>query len=1027
MARPFLLTNLPLALTSFVGRERETADITRLLSTTRLLTLTGAGGSGKTRLALQVATDLLGTPHFPNGVWLVELAPLANPTHISNQLAGIFNIRESRGTSLVDALMGYLQSKQLLLVLDNCEHLIEACAQLVERLLRTCPDLKVLATSREALTIPGEISYRVPSLTLPSSQHLPSAESLLTFEAIRLFVERATAAKSDFRLTDANASSIAHICERLDGMPLAIELAARRVKTLSPQQIVTRLDDRFPLLITGSRTALPRQQTLLATVEWSYNLLSEDEQWALCQLSVFAGGWTLEAAEAVIHQHFTSRSKEERRQVANEKQTTAQPRRFTILDLLSRLVDKSLIVATEQNGAERYHMLETIREYARTKFGATGDVESVRIRHLEFFCRWAEQVEPKLTTNEQILWLDRLEMEHDNLRTALAWSIENNQIELGLRLAAALTEFWYAHNHWSEGRHWLEETLARSNGASVTARAKALVNAAQLIFFQNEYVLAISHAEASLALYRALDDQRGIAYALWVIGSAFGDMGENTHAIPALEESLALRRQFGDKDEIAYSLHVLGELAADNGEFDRARSLFEESLDLFREQGDLWAIGLSLLSLGELQIRHGKLTQAESMLAEGLTLFHQAGDDRGIGLVLQHRAQIAQMRGDPATAYTLYEQALASYYQVADKWALAWCIEALISLTVAQGRLAQAAQWMGGVNALREAIHSPIAPSNRAEYEKSAAAAISALGREAFDAAWKTGQEMSWERVVESAMAACMNWAKELTTLRTQREPTVSKSKPQPELTITALGQAGVQRGTHELTLSDWTYAKARELFFYLLCSPPRTRTQIGLDLWFDASPAQLRSNLKVTLYHLRRALGRLDWILFEEDQYSFNHSLPYWFDVEVFDSDLAEARRLSTTAPMQAIELLEQALKLYHGDFLATWEKGEWYLGRQAELQRNYIEALMLSGKLRVVQEQYSLAVEAYRRAIAKDSYLEAAHRELMRCLARQGETAQAVRHFLELTQLLRDEMGTAPAPETQALYEKLKRGERI
>jgi predicted ATPase/DNA-binding SARP family transcriptional activator len=1015
VARPVLLTNLPLALTSFVGRESEMANITRLLSTTRLLTLAGAGGSGKTRLALQVATDLLGTPHFPNGVWLVELAPLADLSHIPNQLASIFNIRESRGASLIDTLMDYLQAKQLLLVVDNCEHLIEACAQLVERLLRACPDLKVLATSREALAIPGEISYRVPSLTLPSSQQLPSCETLLTFEAIHLFVERATTAKPDFRLTDANASSIAHICERLDGMPLAIELAARRVKTLSPQQIVTRLDDRFPLLITGSRTALPRQQTLLATVEWSYNLLSEDEQCALCQLSVFAGGWTLEAAEAVIYKPFTLRSEDERYPPS------------TILDLLTRLIDKSLIIAIEQNGDERYHMLETIREYARTKFGATGDVESVRIRHLEFFCRWVEQVEPKLTTNEQILWLNRLEMEHGNLRTALAWSIENNQIELGLRLAAALTEFWYAHNHWSEGRHWLEETLARGNGASVRARAKALVNAAQLTFFQNEYMLAISHAEASLALYGALDDQRGIAHALWVIGFAFGEMGENTHAIPALEESLALRRQFGDKDEIAYSLHVLGELAAGNGEFDRAQSLFEESLDLFREQGDLWAIGLSLLSLGELRIRHGKLTQAESILAEGLTLFQQASDDRGIGLVLQHRAQVAQARGDPATAYTLYEQALASYYQVADKWALAWCIEALISLTVVQGKFAQAAQWMGGVNALREAIHSPIAPSNRVDYEKSVAAAMSALGKEAFDAAWKTGQGMSWERVVESAIAACMNWAKELTTLRTQREPTVSKSKPQPELTITALGQAGVQRGTHELALSDWTYAKARELFFFLLCSPPRTRKQIGLDLWFDASPAQLRSNLKVTLYHLRRALGRPDWILFEDDQYSFNRSLPYWFDVEVFDSDLAEARRLSTTAPMQAIELLEQALKLYQGDFLATWEKGEWYLGHQAELQRNYIEALMLLGKLRFVQERYDLAIEVYRRAIAKDSYLEAAHRELMRCLARQGEIAQAVRHFLELTHLLQDEMGAAPAPETQALYEKLKHGERI
>jgi DNA-binding SARP family transcriptional activator len=700
---------------------------------------------------------------------------------------------------------------------------------------------------------------------------------------------------------------------------------------------------------------------------------------------------------------------------------------LAILDLLARLVDKSLVVAEEQNGDERYRMLETIREYARAKFAETSDIESVQNRHLEYFCQWAEQVEPKLKTHEQTLWLNRLELEHDNLRAALAWSLEGHQIELGLRLASALTWFWYAHNHWTEGRHWLEKILARGSDASASSRAKALVSVAFLTTFQNDYAPAISHAEASLGLYRTLDDPRGIAYALWVLGGTFGDMGEHVRANAALEESLALRRHLGDKDEIGFSLHLLGEVATYDGEYDRAISLFEESLALFRECGDRWAIALSYLTLGEAWFKKGNLAQAESLLSAGLTLYQDAGDDRGIGALQEMRGQIAQALGDPATAYTLYQQALAAYYHVADKWMLARCVEALITLTVDQGRLAQAAQWMGAVNALREAIHAPIAPSDRASYERNVTTARTALGKSAFDAAWETGHAMTWEQTIESAMAASLNWANELAAPRAQRETTVVKSTPRPDLMIIALGQAHIQRGMHELTLSEWTYAKARELCFYLLCSPPRTREQIGLDLWQDASPAQLRSNLKVTLYHLRRALGRPDWILFENDQYAFNRSLPYWFDVEAFETNLAEARKLAATTPMQAIELLEQALKLYQGDFLATWGKGEWYLARQAELQSKYVDALMLLGELRFAQAQYTLAADAYRQAMAKDIYLEAAHRELMRCLARQGEQGRALRHYQELVKLLRDEVGAPPASETKALYEKLKRGEAV
>lgn len=1007
--REVFSTNLPLALTSFIGRERELAELTRLLTTTRLLTLTGVGGSGKTRLALQVATDLMDT--YAAGVWLLELAPLTNPALIPQALAALWDVRAPPRTPLIDVLIDYLGTKHLLLVLDNCEHLVTACAQLAERLLRASPTLRVMATSREALGIPGEVTFRVPSLTLPDPQHLPPLETLATFEAIRLFVERATAARPDFRLIDANARSVAHVCGRLDAMPLAIELAAMRVKTLSVQQIAARLDDRFRLLTTGSRTAVPRQQTLVATVDWSYNLLSDEEQRLLRQLSVFAGGWTLEAAERVA-------GEEPARRAATKDGPPST------LDSLAALVDKSLVIAQEQEGDIRYHMLETIREYARERLAETGDVEAVRNRHLEYFQGWAEEVELRLRGEEQAVSLNRLEREHDNLRTALAWSWESDQVEAGLRLAAALTWFWYAHNHWSEGRRWLEESLTRGHDISEQTRAKALVNAAFLSTFQDDYARVMTYGQEGLELYRALDDKRGIAYALWTLGFALGDFGENAQADALIQESLTLRRQLGDKDEIAYSLHVLGEMATYAGDYDRALALLEESLALFREQGDRWAIALSFVCLAEVRFHRSEFTLAEAVLTQGLTLFQEAGDDRGTGLVLQLRGQVAQVRGDARAAYTLFRQALAAYYHVADKWALARCMEALIGLASAQGKFTQAVQWMGAVSALREAIHSPIAESDRAAYEQSLAAATAKLGPTEFDAAWQAGRTLTWEQAVESAMDEAATWA---LAAASPRQPGTEESQSLPELTITALGPARVRRGARELAASDWTYAKARQLFFYLLSHPPQSREQIGMALWPEASPAQLRGNLKVTLYHLRRALGRSDWILFENDEYAFNHALPYRFDVEAFESSLAEARRLQTQAPDRALARVEQAVELYEGDFLAGWEKGEWYLARQAELQGKYVEALLLMGGLRSAQAEYSRAADAYRRAIAQDSYLEVAHRELMRCLARQGEPGQALRHYLELVTLLRAELGAPPAPETRALYERLKRGEEI
>ncbi len=422
--------NLPIQLTSFIGREKEIAEIKNLMEHNRLVTLTGSGGVGKTRHSLQVGAELLDV--FTDGVWLVELAPVSDSELVPHAVATVLGVHEDEGRPLMTALQDYLQAKNILLLLDNCEHLLEACAQLTDVLLHACPHLKILVSSREALGIAGEVSFRVSSLALPDARHLPSLESLTQYDSVRLFIERAVAVKSDFVVTNENAPAVAQVCSRLDGIPLAIELAAARVKGLSVEQISKRLDDRFRLLTGGSRTALPRQQTLRAMIEWSYDLLSDGERALLRRLAVFVGDWTLEAAEAVCPQPELPAGS-----LGPPRQAIGAPE---IMDLLLRLVDKSLIVAEERGGQARYRMLETIRQFARDNLLESGEGAPLRAHHLEFFLKFSEQAEPKLHSAEQLIWLNQLGAEYENLQTALDWAREGGSTQPALRLAKAMEQ-----------------------------------------------------------------------------------------------------------------------------------------------------------------------------------------------------------------------------------------------------------------------------------------------------------------------------------------------------------------------------------------------------------------------------------------------------------------------------------------------------------------------------------------------------------------------------------------------------------
>jgi predicted ATPase/class 3 adenylate cyclase len=683
-----LPNNLPQQVTSFVGREEQLAEVRRLLGCTRLLTLTGPGGTGKTRLSLQVAAEML--EGDGNGVWLVELAPLTEPNLVPQAVALVLGVREEPGRSLVETLVEHLRSKRLLLILDNCEHLLAACATLANELLHACPHVQILASSREGLGIAGETTYRLPSLQLPDPDRPIPVETLTQFEAVRLFIDRAAAAVPSFAVTNQNASAVAQVCHRLDGIPLAIELAAARVKVLPVEKIAERLDDRFRLLTGGSRTALPRQQTLRALIDWSYDLLAEPERMLLRRLSVFAGGWTMEAAEAVC--------------AGDDIEA------WDVLDLLSNLVDKSLVVYEEQRVEARYRFSESMRQYARERLLEAGEEALVRGRHRDCFLELAGRAEPELLGAAQAEWLDRLETEHDNLRTALGWSLEQGDAATCLAMGGALWRFWHVRGHLREGRERLEAILAMPGASPPTpARAKALNGAGALADDQGDSQRAAELHGESLAIARECDDRQNMAYALLSLGHVAIRQGEYERGKTLYEEALGLWRSLGTQYFIAVLLHNLGSAALYLGQTDPAISFFEESLALKRKLGNESSVASTLNNLGYLAIEQGNHERAAPLLDESLRLYHRLGNSAGTVEALNNIARVALETGDLSRAVSL----------------------------------------LARVTALSEAIGAALPD----DYEQNVAAARTGLGEEPFAAAWSRGQAMSLEQAIESALS----------------------------------------------------------------------------------------------------------------------------------------------------------------------------------------------------------------------------------------------------------------------------------
>jgi predicted ATPase/class 3 adenylate cyclase len=640
-------TNLPsLELTSFIGREREIQEVGALLAAHRLVTLMGPGGTGKTRLSLQTAADL--SERFPHGVWLVELAPLADPAGVTQTVATVFSVREVPGRALLDTLADYLRGREALIVLDNCEHLTHPAAELAAALLRGCPKVRILATSREMLGVAGERTYRVPLLSLPDAAGGASVQRLTQFDATRLFLERAALSNPNLTVTDAQAPLIIDICARLDGLPLAIELAAARARVLTIGQIAKRLDDRFRLLTGGSRTGLPHHQTLRATVDWSYDLLSEDERGLWRRLSVFAGGFSLEAAEAICADGFTE----------------------DVLELLVRLVDKSLVIVDATSSDVRYRMLETIRSYGRDRLRESGEEREQTQHHLAWHVRLAEEADPHLRGPDQVRWLDRIELDYDDFRQALeASKTEAPALEARSRLAIALARFWSLRGYLREGRAWLEGFVSEP-ALPPAARAGVAYGAGTLAFQQGDYAQAETMCNESLSIYRALRDTSGIALVLNILGSIARNRGDYQRAGVLLEESIALSRQAGDAWALADALNILGVASRRRGDHDRATALFEESLALWRKLGDKSGLATSLGHLGVVARHHGDYVRARTLHDESLKVRRELRDNRNTAAALSSLAVVAYYQGD-ARADALFEESLELSRELGDKISIA--------------------------------------------------------------------------------------------------------------------------------------------------------------------------------------------------------------------------------------------------------------------------------------------------------------------------------------------------------------------
>jgi predicted ATPase/DNA-binding SARP family transcriptional activator len=1050
-------SGIPAPVTALVGRRKECGGVTAALDSSRLVTLMGPGGVGKTRLALAVAAQL--QARFGGRAWWVELAPVTRDDMAAQAIADAIGARDASGLNLAESIAARVADHPALIVLDNCEHLTGGCREVADRLLTMCPRLHILATSREPLGAAGESRWPLPPLTVPplaappgawptaeqdGAIAAPGATALLAgSEAMQFFLDRARAVLPGFEITDENAELVGQLCRRLDGLPLALELAAAKLRVMAVSQVLAGLDDVFKLLVGGRQGAPVRHQTLRAALDWSYDMLQPEEQAALRRLSVFAGSFCLAAAQAVATAGGAGAGQAER----GGGENGAEP--ADVLDLLARLVDRSLLLVEHTPAQARYRMLATVRRYGAQRLTESGEFPAASEAMLAWYLDLAERTETELSGRDQAQAAERLQAEAHNLRAALQAARDRKDITGTLRLATALVDFWYLRGHYREGRDWLDWALAAPEGAPAEVRARGLQCSGMLAHLQCEYPAAVRRLEAALALYRELGDRRGVAGILSSLGSVAREQSRYARARELQAEALAEFEALDDRPGIAGARDALGFAAWLEGDFATTKAECTQALAAFTELGDAEGAAGAELNLGVAAMYQGEHEAAAAALARSGELAERVGFREGVAWALHERGLLAVRRGEPGAAALLH-QALDIHRDLGDRWRVASVLDDLAAAALAgqPPDAASAARLLGAAQHIREAIGTAVAPCERADHARTEASARAALGEAAFDRLAQAGAAEPLDDVLAHSPtpAALPRDASapavpgtglyaERTASADQRPgrqpPSVARAEagdqagppPAPAgaaLRLRLLGQATVHLAGRLLTPADWGYAKPRELLCLFASSPPLAREQIGLALWPELTEGQLRNALHSALRQLRRTLGDGGWIGFTDGRYALDESRPLDCDLRDFEQALAAAK--AAQPPVAALPQLRRAIAAYGGDFLAGSTAGDWATTRRAGLRRAYERALSAAGRLLVADGRVREAIEVYRRAIAHEPLDEAAHRALMECWAAAGQPARAMRHYEELRDLLRAEVGGAPAAQTTALYARLR-----